>query len=63
MADTKVREALKTHQHGMAVTREVPSKGESKQSKLPETVLRLLPSRLLEDVSPPDKEYTRTVQR
>ncbi|KAI6147656.1 hypothetical protein BKA82DRAFT_31016 [Pisolithus tinctorius] len=40
MADTKVREALKTHQHGMAVTREVPSKGESKQSKLPETVLR-----------------------
>ncbi|KAI6040613.1 P-loop containing nucleoside triphosphate hydrolase protein [Pisolithus marmoratus] len=59
--DTKVSVAPKTHQRAKAVAHEVPTQDDSKQSSVPETVLRLLPSRLLEDVSPSDMEYTRTV--
>ncbi|KAI6043399.1 P-loop containing nucleoside triphosphate hydrolase protein [Pisolithus marmoratus] len=59
--DTEVSIAPKTHQRAKAVAREVPTPDDSKQSPVPETVLRLLPSRLLEDVSPPDMEYTGTV--
>ncbi|KIO06205.1 hypothetical protein M404DRAFT_139729 [Pisolithus tinctorius Marx 270] len=58
--NTEVSIAPKTHQRGKAVARQVPTQAESKQSKLPETVLRILPSRLLEDISPPDQEYTET---
>ncbi|KAI6138774.1 P-loop containing nucleoside triphosphate hydrolase protein [Pisolithus tinctorius] len=58
--NTEVSIAPKTHQRGKAVARQVPTQDESKQPKLPETVLRILPSRLLEDISPPDQEYTET---
>lgn len=56
--DTEVSIAPKTHQSAKAAARQVPTQDSSKQSKQPETVLRLLPLRLLENISPPDLEYT-----
>ncbi|KAI6007075.1 P-loop containing nucleoside triphosphate hydrolase protein [Pisolithus albus] len=56
--DTEVSIAPKTHQSTKAAALQVPTQANSKQPKQPETVLRLLPLRLLDNISPPDLEYT-----
>ncbi|KAG6335413.1 hypothetical protein ID866_3674 [Astraeus odoratus] len=60
--DTEVSIAPKTHQRskGAQTARDIASQRDpsTKPSKLPETVLRVLPTRLLDSVSPFDSTYT-----
>ncbi|KAI6118955.1 P-loop containing nucleoside triphosphate hydrolase protein [Pisolithus croceorrhizus] len=58
--DTEVSIAPKTHRSAKAPVRQVPTQDNSKQPKQPETVLRLLPLRLIENILPSHLEYTDT---